>query len=74
MLMIRPGLLVRQLDQPAVDANALASSDLIAELGDSAIDRYPPVNDPALDRSARAETRIRECLLDSFGQRSSPSL
>jgi hypothetical protein len=74
MLMIRPGLLVRQLDQPAVDANALASSDLIAELGDSAIDRYPPVNDPALDCSAGAETRVSKRFLDSFGQRSSPAL
>jgi hypothetical protein len=69
--MIRPGLLGSQLDLPAIDANALASSDLIAELGDSAVDRNPAVDDPALDCSARAEARVSKRFLDSFRQRSS---
>jgi hypothetical protein len=47
---------------------------LVAELRDAAVDRDAPINDPAFDRSARAEPRIRECLLDSFGQRSRPVL
>jgi hypothetical protein len=67
-------LLGRQLDHSAVDAHALAPANLIAELGDSAVDGDATVDDPALDRSARAETRVRESLLDSFGQRSSPAL
>jgi len=47
---------------------------LVAELRDSAVDRDAPIDDPAFDRPTRAETRIRECLLDSLGQRSSPAL
>ena len=74
MLMLRARLLGRELDLPAVDANSLASADLIAELCDSPVDRDAAVDDPALDGSARAETRVRECLLDSFRQRSSPAL
>jgi hypothetical protein len=74
MLMLRACLLGRQLDRPAIDADPLASADLIAQLRDSAVDRDAAVDDPALDGSARAETRIREGLLNSFGQRSSPAL
>jgi hypothetical protein len=44
----------------AVDADALAALELLAELSDAAVDGDSPVRYPAFDCSPRADARVSE--------------
>jgi len=48
---------------PAVESDLLGSINLIADLGQSAIDRQAPFAYPGFDFAARAVTCARQCLL-----------
>jgi len=53
----------------AVDPDVLTGDHAIAECRHAAIDRDAPVDDPALEFTARTETDPREDLLEFFAGR-----
>src|SRR5205814_7653239 len=64
-----PGALASDIDRAAIDGDGVARRRAIAELGDAAVEGYPPGVNPRFDFAPRAEARGREQLLEALSLR-----